>query len=44
MLRNLIVGLALAVGLALPLANTAEAAIADGVVATHIASELLPVE
>ena len=44
MLRKLIVGLALAVGLALPLANTAEAAVADGVVATHIASDLLPVE
>ena len=44
MLRKLIVGLALAVGLALPLANTAEAAVAEGVIATHIVSELSPVE
>ena len=44
MLRKLIVGLALAAAAALPLANTAEAAIGDGVAASHIASQLLPVE
>src|ERR1700691_4622737 len=44
MLRKLVVGLVLAAALALPLANTAEAAIADGVAASHIASQLLPVE
>ena len=44
MLRKLVVGLALAAAVALPLADTAEAAIADGVAASHIASRLLPVE
>ena len=44
MLRNLIVGLALSAAFALPLANTAEAAIGDGVAASHVASQLLPVE
>ena len=44
MLRNLIVGLALSAAFALPIANTAEAAIGDGVAASHVASQLLPVE
>ena len=44
MLRKLIIGLALAAAVALPLANTAEAAIGDGIAASHIASRLLPVE
>jgi hypothetical protein len=44
MFRNLIVGLALSAAFALPLANTAEAAIGDGVAASHVASQLLPVE
>ena len=44
MIRKLVVGLALAAAFALPLANTAEAAIVDGVAASHIASQLLPVE
>src|ERR1700739_775314 len=44
MLRKLVVGFALAAALALPLANTAGAAVADGVAGSHIASQLLPVE
>jgi hypothetical protein len=44
MLRKLIVGLALAAAAALPLAGTAEAAIGDGIAASQIASQLLPVE
>src|SRR5271156_6355364 len=44
MFRNLIVGLALSAAFALPLANTAEAAIGDGVAASHVDSQLLPVE
>src|SRR3984885_11388349 len=44
MFRNLFVGLAFAATFALPLANTAEAAIGDGVAASHVASQLLPVE
>ena len=44
MLRKLIVGLTLAAAVAWPLAETAEAAIGDGVAASHIASQLLPVE
>ena len=44
MFRNLIAGLALSAAFALPLANTAEAAIGDGVAASHVASQLLPVE
>src|SRR5271154_2357438 len=44
MLRNFVVGLALSAAFALPLANTAEAAIGDGVAASHVDSQLLPVE
>src|ERR1700677_4238911 len=44
MLRKLIIGLALASAVALPLANTAEAAIGDGIAASQIASQWLPVE
>ena len=44
MLRKLVLGLALAMSTALPLANVAEAAIGDGVVASHAASQLLPIE
>src|SRR6202034_1127262 len=44
MLRKLIIGLALASAVALPLADTAEAAIGDGIAASQIASQLLPVE
>jgi len=41
MLRKIVLGLALAAGAALPLANVAEAAVADGVVASHNASDQL---
>ena len=44
MLRKLVLGLALAMSTALPLANVAEAAVGDGVVASHAASQLLPIE
>src|SRR6202453_3576497 len=44
MLRKLIIGLALASAVALPLADTAEAAIGDGIAASQIASQWLPVE
>ena len=44
MLRKLVLGLALAGGAALPLAGVAEAAIGDGVAASHIAARLIPVE
>jgi hypothetical protein len=44
MLRKLVLGLALAMSTALPLANVAEAALGDGVVASHAASQLLPIE
>ena len=44
MLRKLVLGLALAMSTALPLANVAEAAVGDGVVASHGASQLLPIE
>jgi hypothetical protein len=44
MLRKLVLGLALAMSTALPLANVAEAAVGDGVVASRGASQLLPIE
>jgi len=44
MLRKLVLGLALAGAAALPFADVAEAAIGDGVAASHVASQLLPVE
>ena len=44
MLRKLVLGLALMGGAALPLAGVAEAAIGDGVAASHIATQLMPVE
>jgi hypothetical protein len=44
MLRKLVLGLALAMSTALPLANVAEAAVGDGVVASHGSSQLLPIE
>jgi hypothetical protein len=44
MLRKLVLGLALAGGIALPLGDIAEAAIGDGVAASHIASQLVPIE
>ena len=44
MLRKLVLGLALAGGVALPLGDIAEAAIGDGVAASHIASQLIPIE
>jgi hypothetical protein len=44
MLRKLVLGLALIGGAALPLAGVAEAAIGDGVAASHIATQLMPVE
>ena len=44
MLRNLALSLALIGGAALPLAGVAEAAIGDGVAASHIATQLMPVE
>jgi hypothetical protein len=44
MLRKIVLGLALAVGASLPLAGAAEAAVGDGVVASHIATRLMPVE
>jgi len=44
MLRKLVLGLALIGGAAAPLAGVAEAAIGDGVAASHIATQLMPVE
>src|SRR5277367_2783496 len=44
MFRKLVLGLALAMPTVLPLANVAEAAVGDGVVASHAASQLLPIE
>jgi hypothetical protein len=44
MLRKLVLGLALASGAALPLAGVAQAAIGDGVAASHIGGQLMPVE
>jgi hypothetical protein len=44
MLRKLVLGLALASAAALPLAGVAQAAIGDGVAASHIAGQLMPVE
>jgi hypothetical protein len=44
MLRKLALGLALAGGVALPLGNVAEAAIGDGVAASHLATQILTVE
>src|ERR1700684_4291535 len=44
MLRKLVLCLALAMSTALPLANVAEAAVGDGVVAAHAAPQLLPIE
>jgi hypothetical protein len=44
MLRKLVLGLALAGAVALPLADVAEAAIGDGVAASHLASQLMSVE
>jgi len=44
MLRKLALGLALIGGAALPLAGVAEAAIGDGIAASHIATRLIPVE
>ena len=44
MLRKIILGLALAAGASLPIVGAAEAAVGDGVVASHIATQLMPVE
>ena len=45
MFRKMALGLALAAGAALPLASSAEAAVADGVVALHIPSDrIAPIE
>jgi hypothetical protein len=44
MLRKLALGLALIGGAALPFAGVAEAAIGDGVAASHIGTQLMPIE
>ena len=45
MLRKIALGLALAAGAALPLASSAEAAVADGVVSSHMPSDqITPIE